>query len=69
MSAPTDRQRLDWLALKVVNVRDPLPYGSRDLLWASPEDVEGGPDMPSSLRTQIDLAMANEARKLKGRKP
>ena len=53
-----DTARMDWLEAQVVNVRAPLRYGSRDLFWASPEEVDGGPDGPSDLRARIDAAQA-----------
>ena len=53
-----DTARMDWLETQVVNVRAPLRYGSRDLFWASPEEVDGGPDGPSDLRARIDAAQA-----------
>jgi len=53
-----DTARMDWLEAQVVNVRAPLRYGSRDLFWASPEEVDGGPDGPSDLRARIDSAQA-----------
>jgi hypothetical protein len=49
---------MDWLEKQVVNVRAPLRYGSRDMFWASPEEVDGGPDGPSDLRARIDAAQA-----------
>ncbi len=49
----TDTQILDWLSMKVVNVRDPLRYGSRDMFWASPVDDDGWLDEPSNLREQV----------------
>ncbi len=55
-----DTARMDWLEAQVVNVRAPLRYGSRDLFWASPEEVDGGPDGPSDLRARIDAAQAKE---------
>ncbi len=48
-----DAADLDWLETKVVNVRNPTPYGSLDLFWSSPGD-EG--DEPSDLRAQIRAA-------------
>ncbi|SOE37597.1 hypothetical protein [Delftia acidovorans] len=54
----SDTARMDWLEKQVVNVRAPLRYGSRDLFWASPEEVDGGPDGPSDLRARIDAAQA-----------
>lgn len=53
-----DTARMNWLEAQVVNVRAPLRYGSRDLFWASPEEVDGGPDGPSDLRARIDAAQA-----------
>lgn len=54
----SDTARMDWLEKQVVNVRAPLRYGSRDLFWAGPEEVDGGPDGPSDLRARIDAAQA-----------
>jgi hypothetical protein len=54
-----DSDRMDWLCERVINVRDPLPYGSRDMFWASPTDDDGGHE-PSNLRAQIDAASAGE---------
>lgn len=50
MTEITDKQRLDWLEKKVVQVRIPLRYGSKDLFWSSP-DIE---DDVSDLRNRID---------------
>lgn len=50
-----DAARMDWLATKVVNVRQGARYGSRDMFWSSP-DEEGE---PSDLRAQIDARIAN----------
>lgn len=55
-AAPADAERLDWLETMVVNVRQPLRYGSHDRFWASPAEVDGGPDGPSDIRKQIDAA-------------
>ncbi|WP_231130884.1 hypothetical protein [Burkholderia vietnamiensis] len=55
----TDTARLDWLCERVVNVRHPLLYGSRDMFWASPTDDDSG-HSPSDLRAQIDAARAGE---------
>lgn len=54
-----DSERMDWLCERVINVRDPLPYGSRDMFWASPTDDDGGHE-PSDLRAKIDAAIAKE---------
>ncbi len=48
-----DTLRLDWLEKMVVNVRDPLRYGSRDLFWSSPPDDEDERG-PSDIRAEID---------------
>ncbi|WP_322068963.1 hypothetical protein [Paraburkholderia bannensis] len=53
--ATNDRERMDWLSSQVVNVRVPLPYGSRDLFWASPTDDDAG-HTPSDIRARIDAA-------------
>ena len=58
---PTDTERLDWLETMTVNVRHPLRYGSRNLFWSSPEDMDGGPSGPSDIRKQIDAARAGQA--------
>lgn len=60
--AGADTRRLDWLCEHVVNVRLPLPYGSRDMFWASPTDDDGGHES-SNLRWEIDAAMAEQAQK------
>lgn len=60
--AAADKARLDWLETKVVNVREPLLYGSRDLFWSSPEgDEETPPEQvgPSDIRAQIDQRSLN----------
>ncbi|WP_124492404.1 hypothetical protein [Burkholderia stagnalis] len=59
--AMTDTTRLDWLCEHVVNVRLPLPYGSREMFWASPSDDDAG-HKPSDLRAKIDAASAGENR-------
>lgn len=58
VDASRDTARMDWLEAQVVNVRAPLRYGSRDMFWASPEEVDGGPEGPSDLRARIDAAQA-----------
>lgn len=64
----TDKQRLDWLELKVVNVRDKLLYGSRDLFWSSPEGDEECHDYgPSDLRSRIDGWIAADEAKAAGK--
>lgn len=51
----SDKARLDWLETQVINVRTPLPHGSRDLFWCSADE-----DEPSDLRTRIDLERFKE---------
>jgi len=53
--ATNDRERMDWLCSQTVNVRVPLPYGSRDLFWVSPTEDDSG-FTPSDLRAHIDAA-------------
>lgn len=50
-----DTRRLDWLAERVVNVREGGKAGSRNLFWANPADDDGEPG-PSDIREQIDAA-------------
>jgi hypothetical protein len=52
--AMEDTARMNYLESKVVNVREPLRYGSKDKFWASPEDQDGDSPIPSDLRQQID---------------
>lgn len=51
--AARDTKRLDFLCDHVINVRDPLRHGSRDMFWASPTDDDSG-HAPSNLRALID---------------
>jgi len=54
-----DAALLDWMETKVVNVREPLMYGSRDLFWASPDqDDPAFPAGPSDIRAKVRAAMA-----------
>lgn len=48
-----DAERMDWLEQHVVNVREPLRHGSRDLFWSGPEQGDGE-ILPSKLRADID---------------
>ncbi len=63
-AAPTqqreDSQLIDWLETMVVNVREPLLYGSRDLFWAGPcaDDPTDTDPAPSNIRSQIRAAIA-----------
>jgi hypothetical protein len=56
---PSDSAMLDWLETKVVNVRHDLRYGSRDMFWTSPEDLDGDTG-PSDIRERIKEYMAIE---------
>lgn len=58
--AESDKVRLDWLELLVVEARRCGRWGSRQLLLACPEEVEGLDDLPSDLRAQIDAAMKRD---------
>ena len=50
----TDTEILDWLSLRIVNVREHLRYGSRDMFWAySTQDEADDPYDPSDLREQV----------------
>lgn len=55
-----DTERLDWLETKTVNVRNPLRYGSADMFWASPEDIDGEAPGPNDIRAKIDAARKGE---------
>jgi hypothetical protein len=57
--AVTDKKRLDWMERHVINVRVPLRYGSRDLLWYGPPTEY---DPGESLRVMIDQMMAKGQR-------
>jgi hypothetical protein len=57
-----DTARLNWLETKVVNVREKLVYGSRDLFWSSPEqDDPSDLARPSDIRKRIDSALLSES--------
>lgn len=60
VAEPQDKAILDWLESKCVNVRQNLRYGSRDMFWSNPEDLDGGPAGPSELRKQCIAAMQGE---------
>jgi hypothetical protein len=54
----SDAALLDWLETKVVNVRDPLVYGSRQMFLSSPDqDDPAFPAGPSDLRKRIAAAI------------
>lgn len=49
----TDKERLDWLEMMHVEVRQPLVHGSHHLFHASPEQGDGD-ETPSDIRRMID---------------
>lgn len=55
-----DKAILDWLENKCVNVRQNLLYGSKDMFWSAPENMDGGPDGPSDLRKRCIASMQGE---------
>ncbi|MCD2460421.1 MULTISPECIES: hypothetical protein [Enterobacter] len=57
---PDDVQRMDWLVSKTVNVREPLVYGSHNILWSQAITDEQDDHHATKLREQIDAAMAAE---------
>ncbi|WP_233093528.1 hypothetical protein [Enterobacter hormaechei] len=57
---PDDVQRMDWLVSKTVNVREPLVYGSHNILWSQAITDEQDDHHATKLREQIDAAMADE---------
>lgn len=64
-----DKARLDWLEMQVVNVRDLLPYGSRDLFWATPEGGWEDEVTASDLRKKIDAALTTQGGKAPPKEP
>lgn len=52
-----DGKLLDWLEKHVVEVRIPWRHGSRNLFFATPEEIDGEEDGPSNLRAAIRTAM------------
>lgn len=56
--AADDAERLDWLAMRFVDVREPLVYGSRLSFSGRPKiDHEGLDEAPFDIRGAIDKAM------------
>lgn len=55
---PDDTRRMDWLVSKTVNVREPLVYGSHDLFWSQTISDDWEEEHKTTLREQIDAAMA-----------
>lgn len=49
-----DRKRMDWLETKVVNVREPMVYGSKDILWSFELTDENDTGYVTKIRQQID---------------
>lgn len=54
----SDTARLDWLATMLVEVHRCVRWGSRQLIYAQPDPVEGADDEPSDIRAQIDREIA-----------
>lgn len=59
MKEITDKDRMDFLVRHCVEVRIPLPYGSRKLLVAQ-EISEDWEDYQNDLRKQIDRIIQDE---------
>lgn len=57
---PDDVRRMDWLASKTVDVREPMVYGSHSLFWSQTITDEEDDYHATKLREQIDAAMAAE---------
>lgn len=55
-----DVRRMDWLASKTVDVREPMVYGSHSLFWSQTITDEEDDYHATKLREQIDAAMAAE---------
>lgn len=58
VTVPDDTRRMDWLVSKTVNVREPLVYGSHDLFWSQTISDDWEEEHKTTLREQIDAAMA-----------
>ena len=57
-AVPDDTRRMDWLVSKTVNVRQPMVYGSHDLFWSQTISDDWEEEHKTTLREQIDAAMA-----------
>lgn len=58
-----DAERLDWLSRLIVEVRAPMLYGSRQVIFGAPGgDEETDMDEPWDLRGAIDKAMKKAAK-------
>lgn len=55
-----DKRRMDWLASKAVNVREPMVYGSHSMFWSQVITDEEDDYYVTKLREQIDVAMESE---------
>lgn len=55
-----DTRRMDWLCAHCVEVRYPLMYGSREMFRAQQDSEEWDLPHHTTLREQVDAAMANE---------
>lgn len=58
VTVPDDTRRMDWLVSKTVNVREPMVYGSHDLFWSQTISDDWEEEHKTTLREQIDAAMA-----------
>lgn len=55
-----DTKRMDWLCAHCVEVRYPLMYGSREMFRAQQDSEEWDLPHHTTLREQVDAAIANE---------
>jgi len=60
VAVPDDTRRMDWLVSKTVDVREPLVYGSRSLFWSQTISDDWEEEHKTTLREQIDAAIAGE---------
>lgn len=56
-AVPDDTRRMDWLCSMVVDVREPLVYGSHSVFWSQRFSDDDEPHR-TTLREQIDAAIA-----------
>ncbi len=56
-AVPDDTRRMDWLCSMVVDVREPLVYGSHSIFWSQCDSADDEPHH-TTLREQIDAAIA-----------
>lgn len=57
-----DTERMDWLCAHVVQVRDPMPYGSHEMFW-SQCDSDDCEEHHTKLREQVDAAIEANSNK------